>query len=109
MSNSIKLSSVAVNANGYQYICDFDVFFEPVNPDAELWGPNGQDLPDLAQDVVVFYFVQINRAFNLELDSNLIPEDNIDEWVNLSDALLDWCNTEDSLHIEAFKQYKNAE
>jgi hypothetical protein len=108
MSESIRLEHVSVNANGYEYVCDFDVFFEPLYPAAELWRPDGSDAPDMAQDEVNFYFVKISSALNLEFNSNAYATDSIDELVNLEESILAWCNTNDELHIEAFKQWKNA-
>lgn len=109
MSESIRLEQVVVNANGCEYVCDFDAFFEPLYPAAELWRPDGSDAPDMAQDRVNFYYIKFASVINLESNSNALFTDTIDERINLEEQLLAWCNNNDDLHIEAFKQWKNAE
>lgn len=109
MSQSIHLSNISVIANTCEYVCDVDVFFEPLYPAAELWKPDGSDAPDVAQDEVNFFYVKINSALNMETNSNAMSTDTIDELINLEEAILSWCNENNDLHIEAFKQWKNAE
>lgn len=109
MSQSIHLQGISVFANSCEYSCDVDVFFEPLYPAAELWNPDGSDTPDVAQDKVNFYYVKIGSAINLETNSNALHADTIDELINLEDAILSCCNENDDLHIEAFKQWKNAQ
>lgn len=108
MSESISISDLSIDANGCEYVCDFDVFFEPLYPAAELWRPDGSDMPDVAQDRVHFYYVKIRSAVNMESNSNALHTDTIDEMLNLTDCILEWCNENDDLHIEAFKQWKKA-
>lgn len=109
MRDSISISDLIVQANGYEYICDFDAFYEPINPDAKLWRSDGSDAPDIGQDFVNFYYINITKATNLEFNSNSFLVDTVDERINLSEVLLAWCNHNTELHIEAFKQWKNAE
>lgn len=108
MINSIQIHNCDVHASGYDYTCNFSVFFEPKFPSAELFNPDGTNSFDIGQDEVVFLYVNIESAYNHHFDHNA-KLDTIDERINLEEALLKWCDENPLIHMEAFKQLKNAE
>jgi hypothetical protein len=104
---TLTVHQAVVSANGCEYRCDFDVFFEASKIDAKLYDANGLDTPDDGSDEIAFLFVTVTSAVN-ESNSEQVRL-TIDESINLDEALIDFCYESHDIQIEAFKQWNNAE
>jgi hypothetical protein len=102
---NINIEGFRIEHLGTDYVCDFDVHYELVNPKDDIYTPEGEEAFDRGQDEVNFTQVEIKIAMSLGRDGMQIT--NSATLASLNEICLDWCRDEPSMHIEAFKQAKS--
>jgi hypothetical protein len=104
MNNTIHVDGLRIECLGEEYVCDFDVDFDVLNPKDDIYNPDGSPAPDRGQDEVNFRQVKITASVLLGKKFSPIVESSV--LAQLEEMCLDWCRDDGGMHMEAFKQFK---
>jgi hypothetical protein len=104
MSDTIIVNGLRVELEDATYVCDFNVFFEVVNPRDDIYTSDGQPATDRGQDEVNFMLAQMTEMVMLSPHFGQVEDQPTK--ARLEEACLDWCRDDAEMHIEAFKQFK---
>jgi hypothetical protein len=106
MNNTITVNGLRVELKDATYVCDFNVFFEIVNPRDDIYTSIGDASPEGGQSEINFILAQMKEMVMLSPHFGQVDDQTTK--ATLEEACLDWCRDDAIMHYEAFKNAKKS-